>query len=99
MTRYQFTKIACPGAHPNRVWEGPDALRCARCGEPIMEAVYWGGWMHCMTVPHPFMSFTYSDGAEEIGGGCVTCAARYADPRHAGSVEVRNPGHTYTRPY
>lgn len=78
----------CTAANPRPVGnvQQPDGSldwhnECRTCGQPLMEAIYSGGWMHQSMEPHPLQAFVYSDGArnENI---CTACCGDRDDPRH-----------------
>jgi hypothetical protein len=68
---------------PDGNWDRPNGeILCVFCGARIMEAVYTGGWMHSNEKPHAFLDFVYSDGAHQVGGGCLECGRPLEAPIH-----------------
>ena len=60
-------------ARPTGEWDADGAGHCITCNGRLIEAVYTGGWMHSVETPHAFAPFHYSDGAVQVGGGCLEC--------------------------
>lgn len=70
-------------------WHG----ECRTCGQPLVEAVYTGGWAHAVTIPHAFQAFVCADGTRHASL-CVACPNGPADPIHQRPAPASTEGPT-----